>query len=264
MSTAVDLIKIGELARRSGVPIATLKHYLREGLIQPVRKSGRTMAWYDPALATRVKAIKRLQRDQFLPLDLIKKTVDGAAAAPDELAAADAIASVLAEHGGHQSRTRAELIERGVPARELDWLANAGIAVPVDGAYTGDDLALLVTLGSARASGITPDMLPFAILGDYLAALRALVDVELRLFRTGVIGRAPAGQIGPITEAATRLSERLVILLRRKLLLPTLHRLIEETHVEAPARPARPVRLQQRHVKPGGRRRTARPSGRRP
>ena len=259
----MELIKIGELARRSGVPIATLKHYLREGLIQPARKSGRTMAWYDPELATRVRAIKRLQHDQFLPLDLIKKTVDGAVAAPDDLAAVDAIASVLAEHGGKRARTRAELVERGVPAAELDWLAAAGIAVPVEGRYTGDDLALLVTLGSARASGITPDMLPFAILGEYLAALRVLVDIELRLFRTGVIARAPSGQIRPLTESATRLSERLVILLRRKLLLPTLHRLIEESHVEAPARRARPVRLQPRH-EPGQRsRRTARSKRRR-
>ena len=259
----MELIKIGELARRSGVPIATLKHYLREGLIEPARKTGRTMAWYDPALAGRVKAIKQLQRDQFLPLELIKQTVDGARTAPDELAAADAIASVLAEHSGTRSRTRAELLARGVPAAELDWLATAGIAVPVDGAYRGDDLALLATLGSARASGITAELLPFAILGEYLAALRALVDIELRMFRTGVIGKAPAGQIHSLTEAATRLSERLVVLLRRKLLLPTLHRLIEETHVEAPARSARParaIRVQPRDAARGGRRRAARPA----
>ena len=55
----MELIRIGELARRSGVSVPTLKHYLREGLIAPVRKSGRTMAWYDPELAGKVKAIMR-------------------------------------------------------------------------------------------------------------------------------------------------------------------------------------------------------------
>ena len=67
----MELVRIGELAKRSGVPIATLKHYLREGLIAPARKSGRTMSWYDPALATKVRAIKELQQRQFLPLYVI-------------------------------------------------------------------------------------------------------------------------------------------------------------------------------------------------
>jgi len=53
----MDLLKIGELATRAGVPIATVKHYLREGLIAATRKSGRTMAWYDPALVDRIRAI---------------------------------------------------------------------------------------------------------------------------------------------------------------------------------------------------------------
>jgi DNA-binding transcriptional MerR regulator len=242
----VELIKIGELARRSGVPIATLKHYLREGLIQPARKTGRTMSWYDASVATRVRTIKRLQHDQFLPLDLIRKAVDEAGAATDDLAAAEAIATVLEEHGGTRSRTRAELLERGVSEQELQWLAAAKLAVPTGPhhSYAGDDLALLVTLGAARQAGLSAEMLPFAILGEYLQALRTLVDVELRMFRAGVLPRA-SSKTTALTDAATRLSERLVVLLRRKLLLPTLHRLIEETHVapKPDARARRPRRL---------------------
>ena len=236
----MELVKIGELAARSGVPIATLKHYLREGLIRPARKTGRTMAWYDAALATRVRTIKRLQHDQFLPLELIRKTIDCAAAAPDDLAAAEAIARVLEQHGGKRSRSRAELISRGVPQAELDWLARVGLAVPTgtDQRYSGDDLALLVTLGTARSAGITPEMLPFAILGEYVQALRGLVEIELRMFRAGVLARATTDHVRPLTEAATRLSERLVVLLRRKLLLPTLQALMKENdHVKA--KPAR-------------------------
>lgn len=257
----MTLIKIGELARRAGVPIATLKHYLRVGLIRPVRKSGRTMAWYAPELAPRVRAIKQLQRDQFLPLELIRKAVDRAGEASDELAAAEAIAGVLEEHRGRRVHTRAELLARGVAADELDWLARAGLAVPVgdDARYSGDDLALLVTLGAARSAGITPAMLPFTILGDYLQALRALVDVELRMFRAGVLARTSGAAVRPLTEAATRLSERLVVLLRRKLLLPTLHRLIEESHAEATS----PVRARARAGVDRLPRRQARPDRRR-
>ncbi len=226
----MTLVRIGELAKRSGVPIPTIKHYLREGLIAPARKSGRTMSWYDPALIRKLKAIKELQRRQFLPLDVIRETIDRDAEAPDELAAADAIARVLARHGGKRSRTRDEVLARGNSDRELDVLAAAGLAVPSgpDQRYRGDDLALLSTLGAARRAGITPEMLPFEILGAYLEAIRALVAIELRMFREGVVARAKPGEVARLTTAATQLSERLVVLLRRKLLLPTLHKLLEE------------------------------------
>ncbi len=226
----MHLVRIGELAKRSGVPIATLKHYLREGLIAPSRKSGRTMSWYDPALATKIKAIKELQKRQFLPLDVIRESIDRDGEAPDDLTAADAIAKVLARHGGRRARTRDEVLARGATAQELDILAAAGLALPspIDQKYRGDDLALLATLGAARRAGITADMLPFEIINDYLIAVRALAAIELRMFREGVIRRAKPGDISRLTTAATRLSERLVVLVRRKLLLPTLQRLIEE------------------------------------
>lgn len=237
----MQLVRIGELAKRSGVPIATIKHYLREGLIAPARKSGRTMSWYDPALSTKIKAIKELQKRQFLPLDVIRESIERDLEAPDDMTAADAIAKVLARHGGKRARTREEVLARGATERELEILAAAGLAVPgEDQKYRGDDLALLATLGAARRAGIAADMLPFEIINDYLAALRALTAVELRLFRDGVIRRAKPGDVARLTTAATKLSERLVVLVRRKLLLPTLQRLIEEES-DAPEPTAVPV-----------------------
>lgn len=245
----MNLVRIGELAKRSGVPIATLKHYLREGLIAPSRRSGRTMSWYDPALATKIKTIKELQKRQYLPLDVIRESMDRDLEAPDDLAAADAIARVLARHGGRRARSREELVARGASERELDVLAAMGLAVksPIDDKYRGDDLAVLSTLGAARRAGISAEMLPFEIINDYLAALRALTAVELRLFREGVIRRAKPGDLVRLTTAATRLSERLVVLVRRKLLLPTLQRLIEEeARAEDPS--AVPVPVPRRRV----------------
>jgi DNA-binding transcriptional MerR regulator len=225
----VELVRIGELARRSRVPVATIKFYVRAGLIAPARKTGQTMSWYSPKVVERLKAIKELQERQFLPLDVIKQALDRDEEAPDELAAAEAIAGVLAKRGGRRSRTRDEVLARGASAIELQWLATAGLAVPgADGAYRGDDLALLSTLGAARRAGIRADMLPFDIMQAYLMALHALVEVELRLFRDGVIRKADRRDVARLTTAATKLSERLVVIVRRKLLLPTLRQLIEE------------------------------------
>lgn len=242
-----DLLRIGELAKRSGVPIATLKHYIREGLIAPAKKSGRTMAWYAPELAGRVQAIKELQQQQFLPLDVIREAIDGNAHAPDDLAAADAIAKVLSRHSGKRAKTRDEIMDRGVARSvELDVLAVLGLAVAgSDGRYRGDDLAMLSTLGAARQSGITADMLPFAVIDEYLAAIRTLVAAELKLFRDGVIKRAAKGDVERLTMVATELSERLVVLIRRKLLLPTLQKVMEEDHAKRPSNSGRRRRVQQ-------------------
>jgi DNA-binding transcriptional MerR regulator len=263
---ASPLVKIAELARRSGVPIATIKHYLREGLIAPSRKSGRTMSWYDPTLAARVRTIKELQQQHFLPLDVIRDTLDRDAEAPDDLTAVNAIVKVLAEHGGARARSRDEVIAGGGKAKELGWLEAMGLAVPTgpDRAYRGDDLALLSTLGAARRAGISAEMLPFAMLDRYLGALRALVTIELEMFRKGVLPRAQPGDVAQLTTAATTLSERLVVLLRRKLLVPTLERLAAEEregHDETPSSPEgrtdgqRTRRVQQRqHQRPRSRR----------
>ncbi len=220
---------MGELARRSNVPVATLKFYLREGLIVPARKSGATMSWYDATTLDRIRVIKELQDRQFLPLDVIRETLERDARADSDQAVVAAIAGVLAKHGTQRTRTRDELLERGVRPKELDWLGRVGLAVPgADGLYRDDDLALLATLGAARKAGLVEEMLPFQILADYMRTLHQLVAIELSLFRAGVIKRANSSDLEQLTTAATELSERLVVLIRRKLLVPTLRRLIEE------------------------------------
>ncbi len=227
-----ELVKMAALARRSGVPAATIKHYLREGLLSgPARRSGRNMAWYDARLVDRIRAIKALQRDHFLPLGVIKEVLDGAHALPDEQTAATAIARVLSRDGAGEGRTRPELVALGVDTADLDLLEGLGLVTPAgagsEARYSGDDLALLRVLGTARRVGIRADMLPTAILADYARAIRELVRVELSLFRAGVLPSA-GDDLDRITEAATTLSEQLVVLIRRKLLLPTLGQMAEE------------------------------------
>jgi DNA-binding transcriptional MerR regulator len=238
----VQYLKIGELSRRSGVPMATLKFYLREGLIAPSHKSGRTMAWYHPSVVERIRSIRELQERQFLPLDVIRAALDRGEEAADDHAMAEAIADVLIRRGGERARTREDVLAAGAKPAELEWLRRAALAVPDDdGCYRGDDLALLSTLGAARRAGLAADMLPFEILGDYLVALNKLVEIELRMYRAGVIGKAKPREVAKLTKVAAELSERLVVLLRRKLLLPTLQRLVDEKAPKKSARKRRKV-----------------------
>ncbi|MGK2931356.1 MAG: MerR family transcriptional regulator [Solirubrobacterales bacterium] len=61
MATVDNLLKMSELVEASGVPGATIKHYLREDLLPEPVKTSRNMAYYRPETVERIEMIKRLQ-----------------------------------------------------------------------------------------------------------------------------------------------------------------------------------------------------------
>jgi DNA-binding transcriptional MerR regulator len=234
------MLKMSVFAVRSGVPIPTIKHYLRERLLpEPVRTS-KNMAYYDAALIPRVKAIKRLQTTLHLPLHVIRQVLDRAEneVMPGDVAIEATIARVLGELAPREVLSRKQLAEAGVLDEELSLFRALGIIAPdLSGGterYVGDDVTLLRLLGQARRAGLSAKMLPPEILRAYVEALGNLVRVELQMFRAGVLPIA-GNDLAKLSEVATTLSERLVVLLRRKLLLPTLRPLVEEpTPASAP------------------------------
>ena len=138
-----------------------------------------------------------------------------------------------------ERRTRRELLDGGMPAEQLDFFEQVGFISPKgegeQRVYEGDDLQLLRTLGAARRAGISPEMLPHTTVVPYLKAIQQLVRVELDMFRAGLAQRRQQlgedgddKSVAELTQAATELSERLVVLLRRKLLLPTLRQVMRE------------------------------------
>ncbi|MEM6291943.1 MAG: MerR family transcriptional regulator [Myxococcota bacterium] len=223
-----ELVKMSVFADRAGVPIPTIKHYLRERLLpEPVRTS-RNMAYYDASLVPRVQAIKRLQSEMYLPLRVIRQVLDRLddGVLPPDVAMEATIARVLGEQAPRESQSRGQLMRTGVQVEELSFLKDLGLLDPEgDGdeeIYRGDDVALLRVLGQARRAGITESMVPAAALKNYVEALANLVRAEVELFRAGIAPEAATKDLTKLTEAATTLSERLVVILRRKLLLPVL------------------------------------------
>jgi DNA-binding transcriptional MerR regulator len=223
-------VRMAALARLSGVPAATIKHYLREGLLpQPALRTARNTAFYDASLAERIKQIKTLQREHFLPLRVIKSVLEGRVSDVEDAETRAAIQRALTSMESKDVRTRDQLLASGAPADDLALLERLGIITAKDvggeDTFSGDDLTLLRLLGTSRRAGITREMLPPDIVASYVQAIQELVRMELELFRVGVAPRA-GENLAAITDAATRLSEQLVVLIRRKLLLPTLEALV--------------------------------------
>ena len=219
-------------AAQAGVPVPTIKHYVRERLLPEPTRTSRNMAYYDAALVPRVRAIKRLQTTLHLPLHVIRQVLERVAddALPDDVALEATIARILSELAPPETVSRTRLLESGVDAADLDLFTSLHLLTPErvgdDDQYRGDDVSLLRLLAQARREGLSARMLPPEILRSYVSALRELVRVELQMFRAGVLPLA-GDDLGKLTEIATTLSERLVVLLRRKLLIPTLRSLVE-------------------------------------
>jgi DNA-binding transcriptional MerR regulator len=53
-------LRISELSRVTGVPVATVKYYLREGLVPPGRATGATQAQYDENHVARLRLARAL------------------------------------------------------------------------------------------------------------------------------------------------------------------------------------------------------------
>jgi len=70
------LLRISELASKSGVTPRTIRFYVQEGLLSQPVKSRKTLALYDEDCIEKVKAIKKVQSERFLPLVVIRRILE--------------------------------------------------------------------------------------------------------------------------------------------------------------------------------------------
>lgn len=72
-------LRISDLERISGVSRSTIHYYLREGLLSPPRRTGKTMAYYDAGHIAELRRIRELQEEGY-PIALIREMKKGSKA----------------------------------------------------------------------------------------------------------------------------------------------------------------------------------------
>jgi hypothetical protein len=65
-------LKIGEIAKKSGVPPSTIRYYVRQGLLPEPDKVNKSMAYYDERCIESILAIRHLQERKYFPLTVIR------------------------------------------------------------------------------------------------------------------------------------------------------------------------------------------------
>ena len=224
------LLKMRDLAERSGVSAGTIKHYLREGVLGSdagIVRTSRNMAWYPPEYVDRIKLVKRLQEERFMPLRLIKGVMDRG---PEQAAAMVEVEDRILERAlaaqDGERLSRAQVRERyEVPQNVLDRLAEISVLTPDRRGYGREDVQVIQAISRFRASGFD-EALGFTVFDTlrYREALEPLVEDEVRTLLDRLAGEVPVERAAEIIAAGAEPLRELIGALHAKLLLAELRR----------------------------------------
>jgi DNA-binding transcriptional MerR regulator len=225
------LLKMSELAERSGVSPGTIRYYLREGLLgegSDVVRTSRNMAYYPPEYVERIALIKRLQEERFMPLRVIKGALREE---PERVRALieleDRILErALASAEDHSRVSRKVAVDRyGVPRNVLDRLADIGVLTPNNRGYDKDDLKIIEAIASFRAGGYE-EALGFTVYDTlrYRETLEPLVEKEVRALLERLAGEVEVERAVEIVAAGVEPLRELIGAMHSKLLLAELRK----------------------------------------
>jgi DNA-binding transcriptional MerR regulator len=221
-----DLLRMGELAEASGVPAATIKHYLREGLLPEPVKTSRNMAYYPPEFVDRIRLIKRLQEERYMPLRAIKSVLD---TDPERAQALVELEDSILERAlaGERTRTSApEVRERyGVPKEVLDRLEELDVLSPNSRGYTPSDVKIIEAMSRFRAGGYEEDI-GFTVYDTlrYKRALEELVKEEVDVVMERLAGKVEPERAVQMLQAGAQPLKDLIAAMHTKLLVAELER----------------------------------------
>lgn len=226
--TSNGLLKMSELAEASGISAGTIKHYLREGLLpEPVRTS-RNMAYYPPEFVERLKLIKRLQEDRFMPLKLIRVMLESDVERARALVELEdrILEQAVAQSEQAQRTSRTAVVKRyELPRAVLDRLAELGVLTPDRRGYDPDDVAIIDALSRFRAGGYD-EQLGFTVYETqrYVEALEPLVQHEVRTLLERLAGEVEPDRAAEIIAAGAEPLRELIGAMHSKLLAAELRR----------------------------------------
>ncbi len=169
-------LRMKDLCDLTGLPRQAIHFYIQQGLLPAGNKTGRNMAFYGEEHVERLKLVKKLQHERFLPLKAIKALLDDqdTAFTPTQRSFLLGVKQRLDHLGrGADSEKAAvdadEVIARhGVPRSDLDRMIELGVLgartddqgrtlIAEDDAWIVRSWAEILRLGYARELGVEVD-----------------------------------------------------------------------------------------------------------
>lgn len=212
-------MRISSLAERSGVPLATVKYYLREGLLPPGRATSATQAQYDEGHLHRLALIRALTDVVGLSVARTRTVVDLIDSSPDDLfatlgRAVAALPPYVEEHEEGHPRARAAIEALGwvydpsypaVAQLERALAAAESVGMPIEEQRLlgyGEHVRAIARIDIAGVPRDDPGaavehaVLGTAIVEPVLAALRRLAHQDVSSVELGHRQGPPSGGSG--------------------------------------------------------------------
>lgn len=214
-------MRMRDLEKASGVGRETIRYYIREGLLPEPDKTSRNSAVYSDVHVARLKAIKRLQEERFLPLAVIRDLLEADDGdrwlMPDAFPMLDALLAQRLEGTGP---ARVALADLGLPAHQIDHLDDVMITVAEDGTVSARDAAILRTIQRLDDIGFTPELgFDGAQMRLYHVLIDWLTGQELRHFLEHTAGHVGEAKALDMAEQGIALINELLGQLRTRALL---------------------------------------------
>jgi DNA-binding transcriptional MerR regulator len=189
-------------------------------------KTSRNMAYYPPEFVERIKLIKQLQEERFMPLKVIRRmlTTD-----PERTRALIEIEDRILETAmaGEEKRvSAAELVRRyEVPREVLDKLGELGILTSTSRGYSPSDVKIVEAISRFRAGGYDEEI-GFTVYDTvrYKRALEELVKEEVDVLLSRLANEMEPDRAVALIEAGAEPLQDLVSALHSKLLVAEMQR----------------------------------------
>ncbi len=214
-------MRMRDLEKASGVGRETIRFYIREGLLPEPEKPSRNSARYSEIHVARLKAIKRLQEERFLPLSVIRSLLEAEDGErwllPDAFPGLDAL---LAQRLAEAGPARVAVADLDLPHAVADHLDDGLVEVATDGTVSARDAAILRTIQQLNDIGFTPEL---GFDGGQMRLYNVLIDwltaQEIRHFLEHTAGHVGEAKALDMAEQGIALINDLLGQLRTRALL---------------------------------------------
>jgi DNA-binding transcriptional MerR regulator len=196
-------VRVSELAKQTSVSVATVKYYIREGMLAAGDPTGPRRAAYDNSHVQRINLIKALTGPAGLSVSQVKAILriidEPESSLNDRLAAATAVLADGADTGTDESYPRARQV--------VDWLGEPYRAEAPAAALLESALHAVETAGFE----LHPNQ--FAIYGEHMLAIAASEIANIPTDPAEAVQYAVLGTVlfEPVLTAIRRLGQQSLV-----------------------------------------------------
>lgn len=216
--------RMRDLCRLTGLERQVVHFYIKEGLLPEGHKTGRNMAWYGEEHLERLRTIKRLQEEHFLPLRAIRAVFeareDTFTPAQERMLVAikSELAGTLAPPDIQEAAVRLdELLARlGLPRNDFDDLVTLGFLIVRRDAegrevVAGSDVWMVETQAEFRRLGFSRELgFGATDMVIYEEALSKLVMTEAERL-TARLAHLPPAEVASMVRQALPALEKFIV-----------------------------------------------------